>query len=95
VLSLPLPLPMGWCCQWNGAATVVGRYLAPEMVEPRGHTAAVDLWALGVLIHRMLAGATPFAGAWGRAGVRRVGGGGPACCPRVLAGARMHGAGQG
>ncbi len=37
------------------------RYLAPEVVEQRGHTCAADLWALGVLIHCLLTGETPFA----------------------------------
>mmetsp|Transcript_4816 Transcript_4816/g.16791 ORF Transcript_4816/g.16791 Transcript_4816/m.16791 type:complete len:1045 (+) Transcript_4816:248-3382(+) len=37
-------------------------YLAPEIVEGTGHSAAVDFWALGVLLFWMLAGYTPFAG---------------------------------
>jgi serine/threonine protein kinase len=44
----------------SGAGTVP--YMAPEML--RGHRACPrsDVWALGVLIHEMLAGTRPFAG---------------------------------
>ncbi|KAG8827912.1 spindle assembly checkpoint kinase [Serendipita sp. 401] len=35
-------------------------YLPPEMVEQKPHTAAVDLWALGVLCYEFLCGAPPF-----------------------------------
>ncbi|KAI9320512.1 kinase-like domain-containing protein [Dichotomocladium elegans] len=35
-------------------------YLAPEIIELKGYTKAVDCWALGVLIYEMLAGFTPF-----------------------------------
>jgi serine/threonine protein kinase len=37
------------------------RYLAPEVVQQRGHSAAADLWALGCLLHALLTGETPFA----------------------------------
>ncbi|GIL79333.1 hypothetical protein Vretimale_16527 [Volvox reticuliferus] len=36
-------------------------YLAPEVVEGRGHTESADLWALGVLIYCLMTGETPFA----------------------------------
>ena len=35
-------------------------YLAPEVVTNKGHGKAVDWWALGILIHEMLTGVTPF-----------------------------------
>ncbi|KAI9332251.1 camp-dependent protein kinase catalytic subunit beta, partial [Obelidium mucronatum] len=35
-------------------------YLAPEIIETKGHGKAVDWWALGVLIFEMLAGYPPF-----------------------------------
>ncbi|KAF9969786.1 hypothetical protein BGZ73_007690 [Actinomortierella ambigua] len=35
-------------------------YLAPEMVESRSHTSAVDLWSMGVLCFEFLVGTPPF-----------------------------------
>ena len=35
-------------------------YLSPEVIMNRGHNAACDHWALGVLIYEMVAGENPF-----------------------------------
>ena len=35
-------------------------YLAPEIIQSKGHGKAVDWWALGVLTYEMLAGYPPF-----------------------------------
>ncbi|KAF7731832.1 camp-dependent protein kinase catalytic subunit [Apophysomyces ossiformis] len=35
-------------------------YLAPEIIQSKGYSKAVDFWALGVLIYEMLAGHAPF-----------------------------------
>jgi len=35
-------------------------YLAPEIIQSKGHGKSVDWWALGVLIFEMLAGYPPF-----------------------------------
>ncbi|KDO25824.1 AGC/PKA protein kinase [Saprolegnia parasitica CBS 223.65] len=35
-------------------------YLAPEIIQSKGHGKSVDWWAIGVLIYEMLAGYPPF-----------------------------------
>lgn len=37
-------------------------YIAPEVIEGKSQTAAVDWWTLGVLLFEMVCGSTPFHG---------------------------------
>mmetsp|Transcript_23170 Transcript_23170/g.32073 ORF Transcript_23170/g.32073 Transcript_23170/m.32073 type:complete len:248 (-) Transcript_23170:102-845(-) len=39
------------------------QFLAPEIVARRGHRKEVDFWALGILIHEMITGDSPFVSA--------------------------------
>lgn len=35
-------------------------YMAPEMVNRKGHNMAIDWWALGIILHELYLGFTPF-----------------------------------
>ena len=41
-------------------------YLAPEMIEHKGHDTTLDIWSLGVLLFELLAGKPPFDGSKGQ-----------------------------
>jgi len=57
-------------CDFGIAKVVVGQtytlcgtpeYMAPEVIRNKGHSLAVDWWCLGIFIHELIVGSTPFA----------------------------------
>ena len=53
----------GWCAKGTETRTTFCGtldYMAPEMVMGSGHTFAIDIWALGVLLYELVHGTAPF-----------------------------------
>ena len=40
---------------------IVDEYMAPEVIEGKGYDVTVDWWCLGIFIHELITGKTPFA----------------------------------
>jgi serine/threonine protein kinase len=60
----PRVADFGLCKKVNRSYTVCGTpdYMAPELILAKGHSYAVDWWAVGVLIFEITTGRTPFTG---------------------------------
>ena len=39
---------------------IVDEYMAPEVIEGKGYDVTVDWWCLGIFIHELITGKTPF-----------------------------------
>jgi len=56
---------LGWAYKGTETRTTfcgTMEYMAPEMITGEGHSFAIDIWALGVLLYEMLHGYAPFRG---------------------------------
>ena len=65
---------LGSASRRSGEVILAGtpHYMAPEVIRGRPSEPASDVWSLGVLLHRMIAGAVPFDGAPVDALFRRI-----------------------
>ena len=54
-------------CTWNRLGHVSGtpEYLAPELIRGERSTFASDVYAVGIILHELIAGVTPFGGGSG------------------------------